>query len=369
MEDANPSTSKRPRAQASGSGSGSAMSSLGKGVTEQMSLYAAPIVMGIKQALTKRAILLRSGARQSANAAEALDTANREGKIVRSIEIRLSEEQKRLFLKLPPDLQDQKRKLCQAMQMEALKARQEEARLRALELDSILKGSAFAAEANQKLDPDAFSAHPSAAFALKELIRVEQESFHLELAIKFKKFDATEAAKEARRAHKAQRREQVRMQVEQEETSTTLKRYVEQEFRKAKPALLKELKAAIGTPPSKQVHFKPGTGSRPGAEPSRGRPRARNKPRSRSQGRSSSDRSSSRGRSATPRPRNAGRPPPTREASKPRRRTPRPSASRSSSRGNGNGDRGTPSRRPPSGKHGGGARVGGGGGSKTGRRR
>jgi hypothetical protein len=134
-----------------------------------MSLYAAPIIMGIKGALTKRAILLRSGARQSAKAAEALDTANREGKIVRSIEMRLSEEQKRLFLKLPPDLQDQKRKLCQAMQMEALKMRQEEAQLRALELDSILKGSAFATEANQKLDPGAFGrirvegAHPGGA--------------------------------------------------------------------------------------------------------------------------------------------------------------------------------------------------------------
>jgi uncharacterized membrane protein YgcG len=367
MEDANPNANKRPRAQASGSGSGSALSSFGKGVTEQLNLYAAPIVVGIKTALTARALQLRHGERKSRKAAEALLAANREQKIVRTLDFHLSAEQKRLFPKVPAELRDQLRRLSQAMQEEALKERQEEALLRSYELASIVTGTAFTTEANAKLSPGTFSNHPSAALVLKDIIRAEQESFHLELAIKFKQLEATEASRAARRALNAQRTEQVRMQVEQQETAPTLKRYVEEAFRKAKPAFLKELKAAVASPPPKQVHFRQGGRKQAAADRTRGRSTQRNKPRPRPGERSSDGRSYSRGRSATP-----GRPPKqpqaTRSASAPKRRS-TPIPSRSPSWRNGNGDRGTHSRRPPSGKQGGSGRVGGSGGSKTGRRR
>ena len=364
MVDANPNTGKRARAEVPASGSGSPSSSIGKGVTEQMSHYAAPLIQGIKEALTARAINLRIGAKKADKAAEALETANREGKIVRSLEFKPSSEQKRLFPKVSPELQDQLRRLSQAMQMEALKERRDQALLRRQEYDAIVNGAAFTTEANAKLDPSGFRAHPSAEHALKELIRVEQVSFHIDMAIKIKQLEAKESVTASRRTHEAERSEQVRMQVEQQETSVTLKRFVAEEFRKAKAGLIKEVKASLNASPPKHVHFKKGDGKRSGDSQSRGRSKSRSTSRSRSDGRRPGGRaSSSRGRSATPK-----RP----AASSPKgggRGRSKPPSSRSSPWGNGRGDRGHTSRRPPSGTREGSGRVGGGGGSKTGRRR
>ncbi len=366
--DANPNIQKRPRMDASGSGSDVAHSLFGKGVIEQVSRYAIPLIGEVKETLFKRAISLRKGVKSSRTRAASLEAATQEGKIVRSLEFRLSEDQRRLFPKVPEDLRESLRRLSQAMQVEAFRERQVEADLRKMEFQSIVEGSAFTLEAQRKLDVDFFGdKHPDAKSAMEALIRDEQESFRLEMAIKFKQLDAADARRETRSALNRQRSEQVRMQVEQQDTATTVKRFVAEAIRKATPALIKEIKAAVKESSSKRVHFKPpGNGGQ-----SRGRSKPRSAPHSRPRGRSpgrrpfSKGRSSSRGGSTTPKRKTThGDKAKGRSGSRPVR-----DGDRSSSRGNANGGRGTPSRKPPRDKQGGNARVGGGGGSKTGSRR
>lgn len=369
MEDANPNANKRPRADAPACGSGSGPSLFGKGVMEQMSRFAAPILTQVKESLFARAITLRAGAKKSAKAAETLEAHNQEGKIVRSLEFNLTDEQKRLLPKLPEALRDQLRRLSQAMQVEALTERRDEALLREQELAAIVTGRAFTAEAIGKLAPDDFGAHPTAVAALREIIAVEQEAFHLDILIKLKRLEASEATRDARRTAQAERTERTRMDVEQQETSVTLKRFVAEELRKGKAALIKEIKASLAASPTKAVRFTRGGGRKPGAGPSRGPSRGRSAGRSESRSREPRPRGR-RGRtpSAPPSTGRGNRPRPGRPRSAPRHER-STSRGRSWSRGNSSGGRGHTSRRPPSAKRDGSARVGGGGGSETGPRR
>lgn len=367
MEDANPTVHKRPRPEASGP----AIAALGKGVAERMSQYAAPIIKGLKETLMKRALDRRLGMQKSKMAFDALDALRAKGKVANSLLFRPTELQKRLLAKAPEEQQGHLKLLEETLHLLALQERESELNSRREEFESILRGKVFTEEATKALTPDRFhEMHPGAPVALRDLIDAEQRDFHLVLAMKVMDLDDADAKKVAQAAALAEKREAARMEVEQQETSVTLKRFVEEEVKKAKPGLINDVKASLKVSSSpKRVHFKQGDGKRAGAGHSRGRSKTRSKSRPRSTDSRSGGRrgSSSRGRSATPGPRRAGKSS-SRSKSRGGSKSSR-NSSRSTSRGNGRGGRGNTSRGPPSGKQGGSGRVGGGGGSKTGSRR
>lgn len=366
MEDVNPSTSKRPRRDDAW---------IGKCVAEQMHKYARPHLTKLKDKLLSHAVTLMKAARSSTHAADSLLAAKGENRVVESLQLRFTDAAKEHMEALPENLKASVKQIEQAFQELAIHKRRREATVAEAELKSLMD-DAFAIEAAALLRVEKLS-NPLAALALQELIQTEQETFKVALELQMLELEEKETRKKEAAEKRAQAKEARRMEIEQLETSATVKLFVEQEFRKQGPRLIAALIDGKGkASASKKVHFhanRKESRNKSGSK-SRGRSTSRASSRSKSSGRSAS-RSASRGRSKTPHPRGRFGSSKSRSGSRKsggrsqeRRSRSHTSHSRSHSE-NGRGDRGARPRRPPSGKQGRSARVGGGGGSKMGPRR
>jgi hypothetical protein len=351
MEDANHHAEKRARVEQGSYSDPTRDSERGKGVAKRIKEFASRPLAAIAAELTKRAVALRKGIKAAVQSVGKLEACKAKGEVVTSLHLSRSPALTAILAE-QPQLAEDATKVELAAQDAALHKRRQELLDARAELTAIAEGDTFLKAAVAKLKPERLIGLP--ALCLQEEIMAAAEDFKLCLRLKFLGFEDAEEARAAAAKEKAAQKEKERMEIEQQDTATTVKRLVEEQVRKA---LAKRKEPA-------KVSFKPAKGA-----PSKAR-----------------DRSASRGRSPkrsqTPHPGKGkgkrGRPPKgggkthTPAHSRGRsssRGSHKASRSRSKSQGNGKGDRGTHPRRPPSGKQGGSGRVGGGGGSKTGQRR
>lgn len=387
MEDVNPQQAKRAREEGT-SQDPSFVSRCGKDAAKLLSDFAAKILGATKSQFMQRAIAARKKLAATSAAVANLQLAADKKEAVCSLRFRRSPAMTAI-LEATPELAAK----TAALEIEALKValhqrQQELAHLRQ-ELTDICEGSAFLTAAKESLKLERFSL--AEADVLEDEMLAAEKVFKLGLKLKFLEFDDTEAKAAAAKKKRMEDKEVRRMEFEQQPTHVALQHLVDRAV--AKRLGGSKQPARRSSPSPRRVTFadKPQQGRRASRSQSRGRSSSRGTSRgtSRSASRSAS-RSTSRGRSQerpqTPFPsRGKGqqrrRPPQTGggPSSRPHSRgaSPSPRASREprhyqrrdNSQGNGRGGRGARPHRPPSGMHGGSARVGGGGGSRTERRR
>ncbi|CAL8462685.1 g10030 [Coccomyxa elongata] len=365
------------------------VSRCGKDAAKLLSDFAAKLLGAIKSQLMQRAIAARKKLAATSAAVANLQLAADKNEAVCSLRLRRSPAMTAI-LEATPELAAK----AAALEIEALKValhqRQQERAHLEQELTAICDGSTFLTAAKESLRLERFT-FAEAAVLQDEMVAAEAV-FKLAVKLKFLEFDDTEAKAAAAKKKRMEDKEVRRMEFEQQPTHVALQHLVDKAV--AKRLGVSKQPARRSSPSPRRVTFaddKPQQGRRTSRSQSRGRSSSRGTSRgtSRSASRSAS-RSTSRGRSQerpqTPFPgRGKGqqrrRPPRTGggASSRPHSRSasPSPRASREPrhyqrrdiSQGNGRGGRGARPHRPPSGMHGGSARVGGGGGFRTGPRR
>jgi hypothetical protein len=384
MEGANPQHAKRAREEGS-STDHPAAGLCGKGAAKLLVNYASKLLGAIHSRLFKEAIALRKRVASAASAVATLQVAKDENKVVSSLQLRRSPAFKSV-LEAAPELAADLAKIERAALDHALHQRQQERAHDDAQLRAICDGDTFMKAASESLRLERFTL-AEAAILEQEVTAAETE---FKLAVKLKCFELDDADAKAAAAKKkrAEDREVRQMEIEQEPSAALMKRMVDAAVAKRFGSSMPSSRRT--TPSPRRVTFAKG---KPERSRSTSRPQSRGRSGSRGTSRASScsaSRSASRGRSQersqTPFPgRGKGRPRrrPSRDGgtspSRPHARGPSPSSragreprrhhGRDSFQGNGRGGRGTRPHRPPSGMHGGSARVGGGGGSRTGPRR
>ena len=350
--DANPG-SKRPRTESSEPHA----SSSGKGITKLIEQWVHPRIEGATTRLMHRAAQARNTIGSCKEAIAKLQELSAQGKVPSSLKVKLAPAGEKLLANLSAE-QASKDNLEKALLAEAIRTRQQELAHATVERDAITSGEAF----QQAREATAFEHHePREQLLIEPIIRGKLDEFLFMLRLRMLDLSNKEAKEKEAAAKRAAEKERRAMDMDQRETGDILKRVVEEQVAKEMAKFRKQANTAT----HKQVRFEQKSGIRgKGGESnhsrstSRGRSRSKDrdkrrgkaKPQHRGKGRGDSK---PRGRSATPKPQRPKGPPRT----------------RSTSRENSRGGRGSRPHRSPSDKRGGRERSVGASGSKTGARR
>lgn len=357
----------------------------GKDAAKLLIGHASKPLAALRTQLFKRAAALRKKRVGSSAAVATLQSAMDKNEVAPTLHLRRSPALKAIF-EAKPELAAQTAGIESEAHKFALEQRQQEHALLELELTAICTGDTFLTAAKDSLRLDRFTAAEQAV--LEQEITAAETVFKLELKLKFFEFEDKEAKAAAAKQKRLEDREVRRMEIEQEPSAALMKRMVDAAIAKRLGGSAPRSRRASPSP--RRVTFatgKPQQGQSASRSQSRGRSSSRGTSRDSSH---SASRSASRGhsheRSQTPFP-NRGKGQQRRHtsrggggsASRPHSRGPSPSPrasreprryhGRDFSQGNGRGGRGARPHRPPSDRQGGSARVGDGGGSRTGPRR
>ena len=352
--------SKRPRSEPSYS-DGNA-SAAGKGGAKIMMDWATPKLAEAVDALYKRAGQLRRSIQSNTEAIAKLQDVSAQDKTPSSLTLRLAPAAQKL-LACVPEAAEHIKQAEKRLVAEALKQRQAQLTSEQNELTDITSGKRFELDALAIIKFDRLSA--AGKGLVLPLIQSSKDDFILNLHLyELDISDKLEREKKAK-ADRAAAKERRAMELDQAPTREVLSQVVKEMVARemAKEVAKQRKQANVQTRRKVQFeskqHSRSNSRGRSHSKPSKGRGRSQSRERGRASGKSKSPwrntsrgKSKPRGRSATP---------------KPSRRRPLPS--RSNSRENSKGGRGTRPHRSPSAKQGGRERSVGASGSRMGARR
>ena len=354
---ANP-ASKRPRSEPSSSDSPA--SAAGKGVTKIMTDWAGPKIAGAATKLHKRAAQLRKGIQSCREAIAKLQELSAQEKTPSSLTLKLTSVAQNLLPRCR-EATEHIQQAQKALLAEALKERQLNEMQEQAELTCITCGDQLEHDARVATRYDSLSLQEQALVA--PLIHASKEEFILTMRLSDLDIAAKEKRDAATAAKRATDKERRAMEMDQAPTYDILKKVaaeiVAKEMAKHTAKHLKQSRLDD----RKKVRFdsrQPTRSDSRGRSRSKGRSRSRNKDRDGARGRGKSFKKEGPGR---------GNSKPRGRATTPKPPGQRPSTSRSQSRENSRGGRGSRPHRSPSGKRGGRERSVGVGGSRTGARR
>lgn len=355
---ANP-ANKRPRSEPSSSDSSA--SAAGKGVAKIASDWAGPKLAEIAAKQHKQAAQLRKSIQSNKEAIAKLQELSAQEKTPSSLTVKLAPAAQKMLPHLP-DMAELIKQTEKGFVAEALRQRETSDIEDQVELSGITSGDHFDSDARAATHFDKLQ--PIERALIEALIAVRKEEFLVTMHLSQLDMSAREEKQREAKAQRATATQARAMEMDQLPTGAAIKGVVAEIVATQLAKEMAKFRKQANLDSRKKVQFESKQQSR---SISRGRGRSQSKdprePRNKTRGKPKR-------RSSTP---NGG---PSRSTSRPRGRpstpTPRrrqPSSSRSKSRENSKGGRGSRPRRSPSAKHGGRERSVGGRGSKMGARR